>query len=512
MANPDHIKWLREGVEAWNKRREKQHFFPDFKEAIIPVELRGSSYKEPKPYYFSLEGINLRNADFCGASLMGLDLRGVNLQRARLQGADLSRADLSGADLIGADFSNANLQRVEFNKVVAHETRFIGANLNGAKLQGITGLDQADFTNANLMQAEIEGVNFRQATLLGANIAYTEFRKIILDYREVPMEKSPPRLSKEIKSIGHIVRRWRSLENYYKSGMTGSSSNEERVLYFRGERAKSWELRPSVMRSFPKKGFVFRDKEGEMLLDLMSQRPEDFIGATSALSQLVLAQHHGLKTRLLDLTRNPLVALFHACKNLSAPDKFDKEDGILHVFAVPKRLVRRFDSDVISIIANFTKLPRFEQDMLMGEFNPGEAAQRSELGYSTDYSHIMDRLYHYIRQEKPHFKERIDVRDLFKVFIVEPQQSFERIKVQSGAFIISAFHKRFEKKEILAWNKYIPIYDHYQFIVPAGSKEKILDELSLHNVRREVLFPDLDETAEAIGQRYQDQFGDFSQV
>ena len=66
-------------------------------------------------------------------------------------------------------------------------------------------------------------------------------------------------------------------------------------------------------------------------------------------------------------------------------------------------------------------------------------------------------------------------------------------------------------EELLAWNKHIPVYDHYQFIVPAGSKEKILDELSFHNMRREVLFPDLDEVAEAIGQRHQDEFGDFSQ-
>ena len=39
----------------------------------------------------------------------------------------------------------------------------------------------------------------------------------------------------------------------------------------------------------------------------------------------------------------------------------------MHVFAVPKSLIKPFDSDTVSVIANFAKLPRREQNMLLGK-------------------------------------------------------------------------------------------------------------------------------------------------
>ena len=59
---------------------------------------------------------------------------------------------------------------------------------------------------------------------------------------------------------------------------------------------------------------------------------------------------------------------------------------------------------------------------------------------------------------------------------------FDRLKAQSGAFLISAFHERFEREEVLKWNAEVPLYAHHVLEVPFGRKPAIIDELQLLNV------------------------------
>ena len=295
MANTDHIAWIREGVAAWNARREQSEFWPDFEGANLPAIFQGPSYSPASIHLgTSLEGINLRNASLRNANLSGLNLAKADLTEAQLQGASLASADLRGATLSMANFSATILLAAKLNSASAVGTNFARANLSGACLDD-ANLRQASFAGANLVSASIKKADLRDSVLAGADLSSTEPWEAILYEHSEPKTAGPSLLADQVGSVGELIEIANCLTQHYNPPPE-QTDIEASLLYFRGEVLATWELRPSSARTPSPQQPDIRGREGEMLLDLMSRRPGKFNQITSALSQWVLAQHHGLKT------------------------------------------------------------------------------------------------------------------------------------------------------------------------------------------------------------------------
>ena len=82
-------------------------------------------------------------------------------------------------------------------------------------------------------------------------------------------------------------------------------------IFYRGHADETWTLLPSIFRTPPNRV----EKEHLLFRDMVVHEPQSFSECKSALDYLVQMQHYELPTRLLDVTMNPLVALYFACQS-----------------------------------------------------------------------------------------------------------------------------------------------------------------------------------------------------
>jgi hypothetical protein len=141
MANEEHLKIIRQGVNAWNEWRKKnpelQH--PDLSEADLGrADLNNANLNGANLFYARLSEANLSEANLSKANLRCADLSGADLSGADLSGADLSGANLSGAILNEAGLGKANLRCAHLSGASLFGTLFIGTDLRGADLTGST--------------------------------------------------------------------------------------------------------------------------------------------------------------------------------------------------------------------------------------------------------------------------------------------------------------------------------------------------------------------------------------
>jgi len=84
--------------------------------------------------------------------------------------------------------------------------------------------------------------------------------------------------------------------------------NTDKNIFYRGQGDINWNFQASLFRKN-----IWKKNEKNMFYDAIIRKPKEFEECKNDFERLVKMQHYGLPTRLIDLTPNPLIALYFAC-------------------------------------------------------------------------------------------------------------------------------------------------------------------------------------------------------
>lgn len=297
---------------------------------------------------------------------------------------------------------------------------------------------------------------------------------------------------KDLHNIRHniclsqgVVYNKAKVEIHFHSSISGinnfiaSRTQVKGKLFFRGHADPNYILLPSVMRSSS-----LEQNESKMYHELLINCPNDFEKCHTHLEKLVEMQHYGLPTRLLDITRNPLVALYFACE--SKPETY----GELVLISAAEHEIKYPQSDTVSILSS---LPVFEYSLQRHFCKLAEDYMLDD----EEFNRQIRRLIHEVRLEKPAFQPEIKRTNLLNSYIVYALKNNNRIVKQDGAFILCGLRNATHSLEEFRYKEH-----GKKIIVLIPNKKRLLKQLETFSINHASLFPEIECVSEYIKEKY----------
>ena len=280
---------------------------------------------------------------------------------------------------------------------------------------------------------------------------------------------------KEIDSVSTFINEIKILRDAAEENSTG--------LYFRGQEVDYWEIKPSIFRD------DMLSREDKLMQIPLQKNPMEFKELSSDFDIMAKYQHYGMCTRLLDLTTNPLVALYFACKAHGVEEfeidgeKVEKEpDGVVY-YADKYYPCHSTDLEVRIISA----LAKYD----LSKENTIEYVLEKLVG-----ENIINSLDKELWLTKNGVVKFIDI--IQRNYMVVPMYANERLRRQNGVFLLAGMFSveiNGEPKDGIITkcksNLRKEFSEHY-FCVRGENKEEILKELDLYNINEATLFPELE--------------------
>ncbi len=272
---------------------------------------------------------------------------------------------------------------------------------------------------------------------------------------------------KEIKGVTEFIKK-----------IVHPKNIEDRINFYRGHSNSIYKLEPSLFRKTKNGSFQYLENEDTIYNELLTQNFGEFGNDNSTFDRLVRMQHFSLPTRLLDVSTNPLIALYFACRGNEGLS------GEVVSIQVPKTKVKYFDSDTATCIANLCKLTIKDKESLsVGELD-------------ANYETAQKKLYHCIKDDKPYFREAIEDGSINEILCIKGKITNSRINAQSGAFLLFGLDAVLEDTNNFG-------FEITRYVIEADTKKKIILELDLLNINESTLFPYLENSAKYISNKFQ---------
>ena len=281
----------------------------------------------------------------------------------------------------------------------------------------------------------------------------------------------------EIRSIAEYIESLKELTQYGVNGFRDGTK-----LYFRGEPMDygSTAGQPGIARGKWLEG----NNESDLFRECERRLSQEFASCKSTFEKLVLMQHYGIPTRVLDISLDPLQALFFSLYIDPKSKQNDDCDAIVLIYEIPKDSIRNYHSDVVSILSNIAV---YNYDNLaIGEIPySDEMIDRTQFNGNDSVIHLV----HEIRAEKPYFDNWIKKDNMESIYCVHPLLDNPRIRSQQGAFLLFGIDGDKHHLATFESNKG-PEIRMTKIRISQSAKIQIREELNLLGKTVDTVYPD----------------------